>query len=83
MMNEYPECEKMAAIQDKSQVIGEFIEWMRSEQEFEICTYSDYSREYVPSSMSIEILLAKFFNIDLNKVEEEKRQILKQLRSKQ
>lgn len=82
MAEKYPECEKMAAIKDKSQVIGEFIEWMRDTQEFEICIFSGYSKEYIPIGMTIEILLSKFFDIDLKKVEEERRHILDELRRK-
>lgn len=82
MKNQYPECAKMAAVKDKSQVIGEFIEWMRDTQEFEIClSHSNYSGKYIPISITIEILLAKFFNIDLKKVENERRQMLDEMRS--
>lgn len=82
METQYPECEKMAAVKDKSQLIGEFIEWMRDEQGFEICIRSWYSREYIPMGMTIKILLAKFFDIDLNEVEKERRQMLGEMRSR-
>lgn len=29
-MTDYPECDKLAAIQEKSQNIGEFLEWLQS-----------------------------------------------------
>jgi hypothetical protein len=29
-MNTYPECEKMALVKDKSQIAGEFLEWLQS-----------------------------------------------------
>lgn len=80
MENQYPECEKMAAIRDKSQVIGEFLEWAEETQDFCMCMYSGYGHEYIPINMTKEILLAKFFNIDLNKVEKERRQILDRIR---
>ncbi len=32
MKNQYPECEKMMAVKDKSQVIGEFLEWLTCER---------------------------------------------------
>lgn len=33
----YPEHEKMAAVKDHSQAIGEFLEWLSSERELYIC----------------------------------------------
>jgi hypothetical protein len=82
MANQYPECEKMAAIKDKSQVIGEFLEWASETQGFRLCISDWYSNEYIPIGMTTEILLAKFFDIDLNKVEIEKRKILDNIRRK-
>jgi hypothetical protein len=81
--NKYPECEKMSSVKDKSQVIGEFLEWAKQTQEFCMCVYSGYSKEYIPISMTTEILLAKFFDIDLEKAEKEKRQMLEELRRKE
>lgn len=102
--NEYPECEKMAAIQEKSQAIGEFLEWLHTgeadESGFERPVFlgayrivtensrgeldeDEYyvSESYVDAFRYItEKLLAKFFDIDLNKVEEERRTMLAKLR---
>lgn len=76
----YPECEKMAAVEDKSQVIGEFLEWAKETQDFHLCIYSGYGKEYIPIGITVERLLAKFFDIDIDKVEKEKRQILEEIR---
>lgn len=35
----YPEHEKMKAIKDKSQAIGEFLEWLDTEKNYEIAHY--------------------------------------------
>lgn len=77
---EYPECEKMAAVNDQSQKIGEFIEWLRSEKDLEICEWN--GGDYFPARFSTEKLLSEFFNIDLDTVEEEKYQMLDELRRK-
>lgn len=78
---QYPECEKMAAVKDQSQIISEFLEWMQHEQKLIICVYSDYSRKYIPVDTTFEKLLAKFFEIDLDKIEEEQRYMLDEIRN--
>lgn len=74
---ECPECEKLSQVADKSQEIGNFLEWL---QETHVICYWDedyggYSREY----KSTEKWLAEYFDIDLDKVEEERRALLKWL----
>jgi len=80
MSNEHPELDKMMAIKDKSQVLGEFLDWLDSETEYCIATRCRDMDCLVRAHVSIEQLLADFFGIDLNKVEEEKRAILDGLR---
>ena len=75
-----PELDKMRAVKDRSQAIGEFIEWLRSKKSYEIAFYPEGSDLLFPVNTSIEKLLADFFEIDLNKVDAEKRALLKQLR---
>ena len=94
-MVETPECNKMLKVRENSQAIGEFIEWLRTEKHYEITetiTYTE-TREHlmsdktyevtlertVPIKQSIERLLAEYFDIDLDKVELERREILKDL----
>lgn len=109
-MADYPECEKMSEVHDRSQIIGEFLEWLQSgaadDTKFErpiflaahrIITEEWNSREgkyeELPEdewevsgtrvwsfSYTTEKLLAKFFGVDLNKVEKEKQAMLKELR---
>ena len=62
-----PECDRLHAVVDKSQVIGKFLEWFCLEHQ-------------VVLPKSINNLLAEFFDIDEEKVEQEKRTILEQLR---
>lgn len=80
-MNEYPECEKMAAIREKSQGIGEFLDWL-SERGIILASYYEEAG-LSPRHTNIEQLLAEYFNIDLNKVEKEKQAMLAELREKQ
>jgi hypothetical protein len=106
-MTEYPECEKMLSVQEKSQAIGEFLEWLQSGEadntKFKRVIFlgarrivsehndgkpmEDEDDWYVsdhfvdPIHYNIEELLAKFFGIDLAKVEEEKRAMLEEARN--
>ncbi len=80
MKSSYTECEKMAEVKDQSQIIGEFLDWAAEELEFYLCVYSGYSRENIPIGMSTEVLLSKFFDIDLDEVKKEKRQMLDEIR---
>jgi len=87
------EIDKLRAIKDKSQLIGEFLESL-STQGLVLCTRHEHDEncyineelecgyiegEYYSVNISIEQLLADYFKIDLKKVEEEKQLILKQL----
>jgi len=78
----YSECEKMAEVKDKSQVIGEFLEWLQYFKEMTICKLveGEGEMEYSPIYLNTEELLAEFFNIDLKKVEKERCQMLAELR---
>jgi hypothetical protein len=79
----YPEHEKLKALNGLNQRIGEFIDWLLEEKKYRICGYSDKDKLYWPLFGSTESLLADYFNIDLHKLEEEKRAILNELRSQQ
>lgn len=74
-----PESDKMLAVHDKSQAIGEFMEWLQGERGIVLAEWEDRtSRDAVlhPSHPGINQLLAQYFEIDLNVVEREKRAIL-------
>lgn len=74
------ECDKMHAVQNESQVIGNFLEWLLQKQGMVLCSYCD-EIGLSPMVVNIEELLADYFEIDLNKVEQEKRAILDQQRA--
>ena len=74
----YPECEKLRSVAPKSQIIGEFLDWLM-EQGIGFSKYSEKTQYNQPYNPNIQDLLAQFFEVDLNKVEEERRQIIKDL----
>lgn len=104
-----PECERMLNVKEKSQAIGEFLEWLEETKKVHFrqfavacgrckCTtverdedgdwYCNECEEYTATydveilfPLRTEQLLAEFFRIDLNKVEQERRDMLKELRN--
>jgi len=93
-MTATPEHEKLHKVQEKSQAIGEFLEWLTEEKRYSICQYVNTIGEvdcegeeirfpvkgYLPILERIEQLLAEYFDIDLDKLELEKRAMLDELR---
>lgn len=83
----YPECEKLVAARHDSQVISEFLDWLNDE-DIVLAEYSEDAPCVVGVDQltryrgSLEKLLARFFEIDLAKLEAEKREILNRLREK-
>ncbi len=86
-MSAYPEHEKMKEISDQSQAIGAFLEWLQGERGASLLvlddcpsgslaeTWGDRRSDYRPAPHT-EKLLAEYFEIDLNKIENEKRAML-------
>lgn len=71
----YPEHEKITAIKEQSQAIGTFLEWLGN-QGLELCRYNMAEDQYLPDYMGIEKRLSQFFDVDLNRLEEEKKIML-------
>ena len=103
------ELEKLEAVSERSQAIGEFLEWLFGTKKYYIAKYltnEEYEsednvyfvdglyekeqfkrheiekEELMPISIDIEKLLAEFFEIDLVKVEEERKQTLNEILGK-
>jgi hypothetical protein len=78
--NPYPECTKMRNARSSSQPIGDFLEWCQ-EQGLVLCSYNKHrwGGVYEPHNESTERLLARHLDIDLDKVEEERRAMLEEL----
>lgn len=130
-MTEYPEHERMKAVHRDAQAIGDFLEWLRSEEtpyllaEWETLRACEAGDEWVPRNkqwhcvdgrmiggydldedlgkcevcegtglvvpeepmlllarIGTEALLARYFNIDLDKINAEKDAMLKAIREK-
>ncbi len=81
-MTKYPEHEKLKALNGANQTVGDFIEWLFGKYELaEWNTNQELSEdELVPAHRSRDGLLAEFFNIDQNRLEEEKRAMLDEIR---
>lgn len=75
----YPEHEKLSAISDKSQTCGEFIDWL-IEHDYHLCQPDTTGRYFWPTHTPLTKLLAEFFEIDLDKIEAEKRQMIEEMR---
>jgi hypothetical protein len=74
-----PEIDKLNSEAMRHRITGEFIEWL-SDNDFTICERVQNTgwgtSTYVPTPMSLEQLLARYLEIDLNKVEDERRAYL-------
>ena len=91
--NKYPECEKLAKVSEDSNKIGRFLDWLQSQgimlakyhEHTDDCYDEDgydYECEYTeemiqPVYENKEDMLARYYNIDMDKVEKERREILK------
>lgn len=70
------ELERIAKVKRESQLIGEFLEWLRSK--YTVCEPCRHG--YRPASKSIEELLAEYFEIDLEQAERERQELFRQIR---
>jgi len=72
-----PQLARMEEVQDESQMVYNFIEWL-GQHGMAICTTEDGLRgtRFFPVMESAEALLARYFGIDLNAVERERRAVL-------
>jgi hypothetical protein len=78
------ELAKIQAVRSESETIGAFLEWCESKgitltKRVEPTEATEYQFR-VPIGMSINQLLAEYFHIDLEKVDQEQRAILAELR---
>lgn len=77
-----PELDKILKIKNESEAIGEFVEWLNSQG---IILAEEYkgvvAQSWVLVTRPINELLARYFDIDTDKAEAERRQILASLRA--
>jgi hypothetical protein len=95
-MPDYPEHDKLRIVADRSQEIGTFLDWLMDDQGYELavrhahvqdCRDSDGSSlcaaqdgELLPANIPIRVLLARYFDINEERLEDEKRAMLDELR---
>lgn len=80
-----PELDKLLAVKDKSQVIGDFLNHLQ-EGEVYLCQLEDDddgSPHFVEIEKTLEQVLAMYFGIDLDRCEEERVQLLEWVRASQ
>lgn len=77
-MSEFPEHDKLQAVAEQSQAIGEFLDLGRWTL-CELRKWDDASPSFEP--VDIQKALAEYFGIDLVKIEDEKRAMLDELRA--
>jgi hypothetical protein len=82
----YPEHEKLQRISDKSQSIGEFVDWLNTQgiflAEWVKKPGRQGSSDLTYARKGIQELLAMFFDIDQKKISEEKQAILQLIRER-
>ena len=79
-MSDYPEHEKLKALNGANNIVGDFISWL-SEQGIWLGKWDNFDRLH-PIMDSTEDLLAKYFDIDRFAIEREKQAMLDSLRNK-
>ncbi len=83
-VEKYPEHIKLKAENHKTEIIHQFLEWVREEHGHELC--SVYSRGGAIDFDTIttnecDALLAEFIGVDLDKIEAEKRAMIDEMRA--
>lgn len=78
-MSTYPEHEKMKAVAEHSQEIGRFLDEFLPGEGITLAVVD--GDDWMPVRESITSLLAKFYDIDLTKIEKEKQQMLDEIRA--
>jgi hypothetical protein len=73
-MSTYPEHEKLSAVADQTQAIGEFVEFIEGKGIF-LARYTE-GHVFPREVHGLRELLAEWAGIDQNKLEAEKRQML-------
>ncbi|MBX4206143.1 hypothetical protein KW795_03000 [Candidatus Microgenomates bacterium] len=77
-----PESIRLASVSEESNKLGDFLEWLQS-QEVTFCSWNNKLEMYQVhplERLSINQILAQYYEIDLEKVELERREILRWLR---
>lgn len=79
-MTDYPEHDKMQKVQPAAQVIGQFMEWLLEGTPYLIAEHDSNGR-LEPVAVNFETLLYRYFEIDRDKIDAEKQQMLDDVRA--
>jgi hypothetical protein len=82
-----PETARLVAASTESQKIGEFLDWLNFELGVTLCVLDEETGRFQPARgmgvfTSTERLLARYFQIDLDRVERERGRLLAYIRAK-
>lgn len=77
-----PECEKLSGVAEQSNKLGDFLDWLKEDCGYRLCLFDESEQMYYPDFAPIEKLLAKYFEIDLDKVDTERMELLKWIQEK-
>lgn len=80
-MAKYPELEKLGKVQDQRQAVEEFLDWLYAARGVFLARYDGEELKYY--SYSTESLVAEFFELDLKKIDLERRAMLKAIREEE
>jgi len=77
-VSEYPEHDKLTAVNDKTAAIHDFVEWMMSTYHARFMTYRDTEdfEGWTEPDRYFDVWLAEWADIDMRKIEDEKRAML-------
>ena len=75
-----PELDKMLKVKEDSQKLGEFLDWLKGKYELAQWHDSHGVDRLVAKNVGTEKILAEYFEIDLVKCENERREILENIR---
>ena len=83
---QYPECERWAAVHDQARVIGEFLEWLNADGILlsRICSMPgrpEFERLLITESR--DTVIARYLGIDLGTLEAERRAMLEAMQDDQ
>lgn len=81
----FPEHDKLLALDGRNIVVGEFLEWL-GEKGYVICDWDPEAvpvEQYMPMHRTISSWIAEYFDINPARIEEEKRQMLVEIRQSQ
>lgn len=80
----YPESERVLQLQEQSRLVRTFLEWLKTKN-YILCGYSKHrsldGQIYSPVMISNTTILADFFDIDMEKVESEKEQMIEDMKN--